>query len=163
MLLNGGEVCRLLGLSEKQLSRWIHAGAIHPERMARGPGDVHIFTLPGVLGVALATDLRPRGFALWQIAHIVKWFQRQSFESLRSQWQHGNGHLLLFGDRPVLPELLSREAIFDGSAIDLESVFGAGVPVAIIDVERCYKLIREKIASRQHLTRKRRRVVAEVN
>lgn len=62
--LTVGEFSRIIAVPQRTIARWVRDGFIAPVKAARGKGDRNLFGVVDVLAVALARDLRRRGFSL---------------------------------------------------------------------------------------------------
>ncbi len=66
-------------------------------------------------------------------------------EDLLGEFSRGRKMLMVVGSCPPWPRLWRRSDIFENDEIDLQAAFDLGVPVAIIDVERAYHTVYEKL------------------
>lgn len=93
------EVAALLGISERELDKWLKAGILTREAPAGGTGAPRRFSFRDVVLVALAKDLAGQQMPVEGV--------RQAVVSARESWTDGRpesaGQLLMFmGNSPVV-------------------------------------------------------------
>jgi len=148
MLISTGDIVRVLSINARRLDRWVNDGLLTPVRIGDGRGSRFGYTLSDVLAVAVAIELRRRGFSLNQSANVCQWLLQKTLDELRADWKAGRTLLLAVGDVEPFPKLLSREAVFNNPAIDLQAALNAGVPVAVIDVAEACRQLTLKLESK---------------
>src|SRR5687767_8382776 len=99
-LVGTGECCRVLGVTRKTVSEWVKMGIIKPAQAANHKGERHLFTIAQVLAMALARDLKLRGFRLPAAGAILALLWDRSLAELEREWLLGRTHLLCVGSNP---------------------------------------------------------------
>lgn len=133
--LTSGQVQRVLGISARQLARWIRDGIV-PTIHGRGKGQHHHFQFTEVFAIAIGRDLCRRGLSVSQSGRALEFLLKLSTDQLEAAFREGRVLLLQAGDGPACPRLLSRGSI---SEDDLLAMHLKGVPVAVVDVEACFR------------------------
>lgn len=80
-----GEVRRLVGLSQRQLSYWDASALIRPgARSAEGRGSRRLYTVLDVLQLKVVRRLREAGLSLRKIRQVIEYIQQLPDESAPS-------------------------------------------------------------------------------
>ncbi|NLF71668.1 MAG: MerR family transcriptional regulator [Candidatus Anammoximicrobium sp.] len=140
-LLSTGEVCRVLGVGPAVICRWLELGIIRPARRGHGKGNQHIYSLRDVLAIALARDLRRRGFSLRQAGGVCESLLNKPLDAIRADIAAGRRYLITASES-VPPVLASRESVDDA---DLLACHLKGLPLAVIDVGGVLRRIEEAV------------------
>lgn len=73
-LFTSGEVQRLVGLTQRQLTYWDQSALVRPRgRAAQGSGSRRLYTLLDVLQLKLVRRLRETGMSLQRIRHALRY------------------------------------------------------------------------------------------
>ena len=143
-LCSSAQVARLLNVTMKTIQEWVGMGIAKPAHIGEGRRSRYAFDAMDVLSIALARDLRSRGYSLPLAANVCDWLLNQSLDNLREQWATGRKYLFAVGDA-VCPRMLTHDAIFSNPEIDFRDAFAKGVPVAVVDLARAYQQFKSKI------------------
>ena len=76
---------------------------------------------------------------------IQEYLGNTSILELREQWKKGKTMLFIVGPN-VFPWLLCANDLFDNPEIDLVAAHQAGMPVAVLDIEKAYQAILEALS-----------------
>jgi len=132
------EVCRIVGISYRQLDYWARTGLVRPTiRDAGGSGTQRLYSFQDLLQLKVVKNLLDAGIALQQI--------RKAIEYLRETKQSLHGVTLMSdGNRIYTPE--SPEAVIDLLSRG-QGVFAIAVDKVATDLEG--SLARSKKPSRR--------------
>ena len=132
------EVCRIVGISYRQLDYWARTGLVRPTiRDAGGSGTQRMYSFQDLLQLKVVKNLLDAGIALQQI--------RKAIEYLRETKQSLHGVTLMSdGNRIYTPE--SPEAVIDLLSRG-QGVFAIAVDKVATDLEG--SLARSKKPSRR--------------
>jgi DNA-binding transcriptional MerR regulator len=132
------EVCRIVGISYRQLDYWARTGLVRPTiRDAGGSGTQRLYSFQDLLQLKVVKNLLDAGIALQQI--------RKAIEYLRETKQSLHGVTLMSdGNRIYTPE--SPEAVIDLLSKG-QGVFAIAVDKVATDLEG--SLARSKKPSRR--------------
>jgi DNA-binding transcriptional MerR regulator len=131
-----------LGVVPQTLNRWVELGIITPTRAGHGKGNRHIFALRDVLAIALARDLRRRGFGLRQAGGVCQALLNKPLDAIRADIAAGRRYLITATDALPPLGLVARESIDDA---DLLACHLKGLPLAVIDVAGVLDKITEAV------------------
>jgi DNA-binding transcriptional MerR regulator len=151
-IFSSNRVAELLGISAKSVYRWANAGLINGVEIGRAHGVILGFRPYDILAVAVARDLRARGFELSLCRNACNWLRERSLADLQAEWNIGRNLLLIVGAEPPFPRQWSHDELFDNDQVDLAGAFSVGVPVAILNLEEAHRQILAKLHARQEAT-----------
>jgi uncharacterized protein (DUF433 family) len=142
----------IAGISRQRLRYWEKASLIAPdvERKLSPRNTVRLYSLPRVIELVVASELRRQRISLQHIRHIIRHLRRQGYEAPLRQVQFA-----LSGDRVLFQHP-------DGSWEDSRHPF-QGVMWQVIDLEKIRDRIRERLRRRSEdagVIEKRRKVQA---
>jgi DNA-binding transcriptional MerR regulator len=109
-LVTAGQICRVLAIERRTLDRWITDGIVTPALPSPGKGGRHLFSAVDLLAVALARDLRRRGFSLPACSAALEALRGRELADLQREWQAGRTHLLVVSGEAT-PYLLPQRTI----------------------------------------------------
>jgi DNA-binding transcriptional MerR regulator len=133
-LRNVGEFASAVGVHPRAVERWVSHGIVCPSIRQTRKGGRHLFSPVDVLAVALARELRIRGFRLDETSAPLQFLAGRNLRDLRREWIAGRTHVVCVAGR-ASPWLHAAEAI-DKS--DLDRLQSDGHRVAIIDLQKTY-------------------------
>jgi DNA-binding transcriptional MerR regulator len=144
MAISAARLGRLAGLTRRSIHNWCEAGLLTPNQLRQGnryKRDVLSFTEADVVRALLGQELRKRGFPLPSIAAVLQQLASWSLEDLDEQFATGRDTLFCVGDS-CFPRLLRWQDILCNPEIDLKAAADAGVPFAIVNVEKIVSRVR---------------------
>ena len=145
------ELVRATGISPHNVDQFRKAGILRPFKGKPENGlGFNFYSLKDVLNVAVALELKRRGFKTEQVAGCLQWLLERELPELREQWEQGRVLMLAVGDTPAFPRLLSHTEVFDNPDIDLQAAFQAGISVVLIDTSEAYRQLAAKATEIRH-------------
>ena len=99
------QVIEATGIPGPTIENWVHAEVVRPAKNANaGTGNHRAWTLPQVIGLAVAQRLREaeRGCALSYVAEIVRAFGLLTEDELLRRYGAGDTHLLTISGNSVI-------------------------------------------------------------
>ena len=128
------ELVRATGISPHNVDQFRKAGILRAFKGKPEHGlGFNFYSLKDVLNVAVALELKRRGFKTEQVIGCLQWLLERELPELKEQWEQGRVLMLAVGDTPAFPRLLSHTEVFDNPDVDLHATFQAGISVVLID------------------------------
>lgn len=142
--VTAAEASRAIKIPLATIQLWVKKGWVAPAHRAKGSGYDHLFSIRQALALAVGRDIRNRGLPIETAQAAMQWLLAWRLSDLNQSWLEGRTLMLVVG-KSVFPTLATRDEIYSNPHLDIVAASTAGVPVAVVDIQKAYTELNRRI------------------